>query len=82
MPGMSFVLFLTLIVFLLLNVPVAVCLGLSAVVTLTYANVFLDGSMPLMLVPQKMVTAVDSFPLMAIPFFLIAGALMESGGIS
>jgi C4-dicarboxylate transporter DctM subunit len=82
MPGMSFVLFLTLIVFLLLNVPVAVSLGLSAAVTLVYANVFLDGFMPLMLVPQKMVTAVDSFPLMAIPFFMIAGALMEFGGIS
>jgi C4-dicarboxylate transporter DctM subunit len=82
MPGMSFVLFLTLVVFLLLNVPVAVGLGLSATVTLIYANVFLDGTMPLMLVPQKMVTAVDSFPLMAIPFFMIAGALMESGGIS
>jgi C4-dicarboxylate transporter DctM subunit len=82
LPGISVVLFSSLVILMLLNCPISVCLGLSTALTLVYANHFLDYNMALLLVPQKMFTSVDSFPLMAIPFFMIAGALMEHGGIS
>lgn len=62
---------------ILINVPVAVCLGLA-----TLAAITLTGSLPLQVVAQKLFTASDSFPLMAIPFFMVAGSLMEKGGIS
>jgi len=74
---MSLILFGTFVIFILLNVPVAVSLGLASVITLVTAK-----TVPTMVVAQKMFTATDSFPLMAIPFFMIAGALMERGGIS
>ena len=84
MPDISTILFLVFVFLLVINVPVSVSLGFSAVVAIAYFNQFLATDLPLSLklVPQKMVTSVDSFPLMAIPFFMIAGALMERGGIS
>ena len=82
MPDISTILFTVFIFLLVINVPVSMSLGLSAVAALAYSSAFLGKSVPLILVPQKMVTSVDSFPLMAIPFFMIAGALMERGGIS
>ncbi len=75
---MAAILFTTLAVLLLLNVPIAVCMGLSSI-----AAIALSGSVtPLTMIPQRMFTAMDSFPFMAIPFFMLAGSLMESGGIS
>nr|WP_285860804.1 TRAP transporter large permease [Brevibacillus sp. MER 51] len=69
--------FVTLLVLLILNVPIGVALGLSVVVVF-----MLEGNIPLLVVIQKMFNGTDSFPLMAIPFFLLAGKLMETGGIS
>nr|WP_206699261.1 TRAP transporter large permease [Brevibacillus agri] len=69
--------FLTLLVLLIINVPIAVALGLSVVVAF-----IVEGNIPLLVVIQKMFNGTDSFPLMAIPFFLLAGKLMETGGIS
>src|SRR5690625_3264945 len=74
---MSIFLFIIFLVLLLLSVPVAVSLGLATIITL-----YFYPSVPLLVVPQKLFTATDSFPLMAIPFFMIAGAVMERGGIS
>ncbi|HHW06761.1 MAG TPA: TRAP transporter large permease [Clostridia bacterium] len=74
---MSAILFGSFIILILLNVPVAVSLGLASVIALATAK-----TVPTMVVAQKMFAATDSFPLMAIPFFMIAGALMERGGIS
>lgn len=74
---MSGILFGTFIILILLNVPVAVSLGLSTIIALAATN-----AVPTIVVAQKLFTATDSFPLMAIPFFMIAGALMERGGIS
>ncbi|MED1799708.1 TRAP transporter large permease [Brevibacillus porteri] len=74
---MGTILFLTLLVLLILNVPIGVALGLSVVVVF-----MLEGNIPLLVVIQKMFNGTDSFPLMAIPFFLLAGKLMETGGIS
>jgi C4-dicarboxylate transporter DctM subunit len=44
--------------------------------------IWFGSTLPLQLIPQRMFTAADSFPLMAIPLFMIAGSLMDSGGIS
>ncbi|GED30116.1 TRAP transporter large permease [Brevibacillus centrosporus] len=74
---MGTVLFLTLLVLLIINVPIAVALGLSVVVAF-----MVEGNIPLLVVIQKMFNGTDSFPLMAVPFFLLAGKLMETGGIS
>jgi C4-dicarboxylate transporter DctM subunit len=62
---------------LLLGVPVAVTMGLAAVAALLQG-----GDVPLIIVPQRMLASVYSFPLMAVPFFMLAGELMEKGGIS
>ncbi|MFA1820890.1 TRAP transporter large permease [Virgibacillus oceani] len=72
---MTIILFLTFIVLLIIGVPVAVSLGLAAVVTL-----FLGTDVPLVAGIQSI--CVDSFPLMAIPFFVLAGNIMTAGGIS
>ncbi|EGA89271.1 C4-dicarboxylate transport system (permease large protein) [Planococcus donghaensis MPA1U2] len=74
---MALVLFLLLMALFLINVPIAVGLGLAS--TLVF---FIDGNVSLIVIIQRMFNSVDSFPLMAIPFFILAGKLMESGGIS
>ncbi|MBR5510243.1 MAG: TRAP transporter large permease [Lachnospiraceae bacterium] len=62
---------------LFLGIPIAFALCLCSVLYLT-----LYSSVPLIIVGQQMLKGVDSFTLMAIPFFVIAGCLMQSGGIS
>ncbi|SBV96203.1 TRAP dicarboxylate transporter, DctM subunit [uncultured Alphaproteobacteria bacterium] len=69
-------LFAALGVLLLLNVPIAVALGLSTALAL------LHSGLPLTLVVQRMIASNDSFSLMAIPFFILAGAAMTHGGVS
>ncbi len=59
------------------NVPIAFSMGLASIFGL-----LLKGDIPLIIVPQKIFTGSDSFPLLAIPFFILAGALMDTGGIS
>ncbi|MBZ4653799.1 MAG: C4-dicarboxylate transporter permease [Peptococcaceae bacterium] len=75
---MSLLLFGTLLVLLVLNIPIGVALGLASITALVFGNM----PTPPLVVAQRMFTAVDSFPFMAIPFFMLAGGLMESGGIS
>src|SRR5690625_412731 len=59
------------------GVPVAVSLALAGVIGLEFFS-----NLPLLLVAQRMFVGIDSFPLMAIPFFILAGNLMSAGGIS
>lgn len=66
-----------LVVTIALGMPIAFCLGFSAVI----AFLFMDPIM-LNVIAQKMFTGLDSFPLMAIPFFIFAGELMGKGGIT
>jgi len=66
--------FISLVV---VNVPIAFSMGLASIFGL-----LLRGDIPLIIVPQKIFTGSDSFPLLAIPFFILAGALMDTGGIS
>jgi len=70
-------LLVTFIVTLIAGVPVAFCLALTSLVFL-----LLMGSVPLHLIPQRMFTGMDSFPVMAVPFFILAGDLMNSAGIT
>lgn len=63
-------------IFFLLNIPISFAIGMSTVLTILY-----NGKFPLSVVAQSMGTGVDSFPLMAIPFFMLAGIIMSEGGI-
>ena len=62
---------------LFLGVPIAFALCTSSL-----AYLVLFSRVPVVIVAQQMLKGVDSFTLMAIPFFVIAGCLMQSGGIS
>lgn len=75
---MAALLFGTLLVLLIINIPIGVALGLASITALVFGNM----PTPPLVVAQRMFTAVDSFPFMAIPFFMLAGGIMESGGIS
>lgn len=66
----------TLLLFVI-GVPVAFAMILSAGIGLASL-----GNVPLMVLPQRIVTGADSFPLMAIPLFLLAGNLMIGGGLT
>jgi len=74
---LSSILFFATLLLMLIGAPIAVSLGLGAASAL-----YLVGNMNLLIVPQRMFGAMDSFPLMAIPFFILAGNLMAAGGIS
>lgn len=65
-----------LLVLLTLSVPIAVTLGLAATAALQSAGT------PLVMMAQSVYESLDSFGLMAIPFFVLAGTLMQSGGIA
>ena len=62
---------------LAINVPVAVTFGVTAALFLALLT-----DVPLTLIPQQMFGGTDSTVLQAVPFFLLAGALMDKGGIS
>lgn len=71
------VLFLAMIILILIGVPIGFAIGASCLITLYFYS-----EVPLMMITQNCYTGVDSFPLMAIPFFILAGTLMSSGGIA
>lgn len=70
-------LFTVLIFLAVLGIPIAFAIGLSSAVAL-----LLKSDVPLLIVIQKMFTQLDSFPMLAVPFFVLAGGLMDRGGIS
>jgi len=74
---MNLVLSLSLVALFAVSVPVAVSITLASIFSITFAS-----PLPLLVVPQKMFTGLDSFPLMAVPFFILAGVIMTHGGIS
>ena len=74
---MTVILACLIIAFLmLLSVPIAFSIGLGSV------YYFLASGKPLMMIPQKMFTTVDNFTLLAIPLFILAGNIMNTGGIT
>ena len=73
----SLLLFATFCGLIALSAPIGVSVGVASALALAY-----KGGMPLTLIAQKMFTGLDSFPLLAVPFFILAGLFMETGGIS
>ncbi|MCF8335350.1 MAG: TRAP transporter large permease [Bacteroidales bacterium] len=73
------VLIVTFVLFLALGVPIAYSIGLSATVTLL-VSIFPLPAFTTM--AQRIATGLDSFALLAIPFFVLAGQLMNQGGIA
>jgi C4-dicarboxylate transporter, DctM subunit len=73
---MAALLFFSLFILLFLGVPVAFSMGLSSMLAM------MDKGISLQVAVQKTFSTMDSFPLMAIPFFILAGNLMEYSGIS
>ncbi|TFB24437.1 TRAP transporter large permease [Filobacillus milosensis] len=71
------VLFGSFALFLLLSVPIGIALGLSTLVTIVYSE-----SVPILFLMKELITSLDSFPIMAVPFFILAGEIMGKGGIS
>lgn len=71
------VLFISFFVFILIGAPIALGLGGSA---LLYIALF--SRTPLMIVMQQILASVNTYTLLAVPFFIMAGALMDTGGIS
>jgi tripartite ATP-independent transporter DctM subunit len=78
MPAELIALIIAFLVLLALNVPVAICLGLAAMVAVAAI-----GEVPTSyLVAQRIATGIASFPLLAIPFFVLSGLLMGEGGMA
>ncbi|MBU1207017.1 MAG: TRAP transporter large permease [Proteobacteria bacterium] len=74
---MIFILFLVFLGLLTLGLPVAFVLGITALVMIA-----LYSPTPLLMVPEIMYNSLDTYPLMAIPFFVIAAQFMVRGGTS
>ncbi|MCE9663142.1 TRAP transporter large permease [Halomonas sp. M5N1S17] len=74
---MNLVIGLSLIILFAFGVPIAVSIVLASIIGIEFFS-----RLPLLLVPQQMFIGIDKFPLMAIPFFILAGNLMAAGGIS
>ena len=66
-----------MLVLFALQTPIALAIAISAL-----SFFLLDGEVPLNIFVQKMVSATDSYPLLAIPFFVLAGAIMNKAGIT
>jgi tripartite ATP-independent transporter DctM subunit len=66
-----------LVVLIAIGLPIAFAMALSA---LCFVTVFPMG--PLIVMPQRMTNGIDSFVLMAVPFFVLVGELMNTGGIT
>lgn len=73
----TLVLFGTFFLLLILSVPIGYAIGISTLITLIgFTNI------STLMIAQNSIAGVDSFPLLAIPFFMLAGNLMSGGGIA
>ena len=72
----SAVLFISFFIFLILGVPIAICLGLSSVCAILYSGTSLT------FVATNMYAGISKFLLLAIPFFVLSGNIMAKAGIS
>ena len=70
------ILCVTFVIFLIIGVPVAFAIGLSAVCTILYEG------LPTLVIFQRMMSGMNVFSFLAIPFFIFAGELMLYGGIA
>lgn len=74
---MALTLIISFLILILVGVPIAISMGIASLITL-----LVDGGIPLIILAQREFTSLDSFTLLAIPFFILVGTLMEKGGIS
>ena len=74
---MSSAMFASMIIFFAFSVPIAISIGLASV-----TGIHFFSTIPMLVAPKEMFSAIDKFALGAIPFFILAGNLMEVGGIS
>ena len=72
----SAILFISFFVFLILGVPIAICLGLASVCAILYSGTSLT------IVATNMYSGISKFLLLAIPFFVLSGNIMAKAGIS
>lgn len=72
----ALLLFIAFVALLIVNVPIAICLGFSSILTMLYSGV------PMSLLPNQMYANIGKFTLLAIPFFILAGNIMEKAQIS
>lgn len=75
--GIAAILLVSTLMLFAISMPIAFALGLGSLVV-----IFLEGKIPLIILAQKVVSGIDSFPLLAIPFFFLAAALMNEGGLT
>ena len=68
---------ITLMVALLLGMPVAFALGISSLIVLLFM-----GTIPIQIMPQMMANTLDSYGILAIPFFILAAQIMNRGGVT
>jgi len=73
------VLIITFVFLLLMNVPISVCIGVATITTMLFS---MEAQPAVTQVAQKVATGLDSFALLAIPFFILSGQLMGHGGIA
>jgi tripartite ATP-independent transporter DctM subunit len=73
----SVVLLISACIYLAIGVPVAFALGLSTVTAL-----LVSGAFPMLVLLKETFTGIDSFPLMAVPFFILAAELMSGGSLT
>ena len=73
------VLIISFVFLLCIGVPIAFCIGVATLITMLVSIPF-DPAVTT--VAQRMATGLDSFTLLAIPFFILAGQIMNQGGIA
>jgi len=71
------ILFASLSIFLILSIPIGFAIGLAIISAVLYS-----GDLPAAFLIQKMYNSLDSFPLLAVPLFVLAGELMQRGQIA
>lgn len=77
MSGNSWIILILLVLLLMTGMPISIALGL---VVLSF--LFFFSNIPVEIVSQRLFTGLDQFALMAIPFFILAGAFLTHGGVA
>jgi len=75
----TLILILSFLILLILGVPIAFSIGISASIVLAME---INNGIALATIAQRLITGLDSFSLLAIPFFILAGQIMNKGGIA
>ena len=70
-------LIISFIIVTVFSVPFAIAIGIAVIITMVFFSPF-----PVLGMAQRMITGIDSFVLLAIPFFMLTGRLMNEGGIT